>query len=149
MSVPMPSGAHLKPIEAPSPPEEPPGVRVRLCGLSVVPVMLLLQQRCWVHYQWRSLVCRTWGVLTIRDWGWLVRTWKIAPALVRSWRRCASSVVTLSTLSYELTLAVIFAVVGGDIPSYIAGIASPILEANMLFHTDRHAVLRLLDSTSS
>lgn len=46
ISDPTPSGAHLKPIEAPSPPDEPPGVRVRLYGLSVVPVMLLLQQRC-------------------------------------------------------------------------------------------------------
>lgn len=48
MSVPIPRGAHLKPMEAPSPPEEPPGVRVRLCGLRVVPVILLLQQRCYV-----------------------------------------------------------------------------------------------------
>jgi hypothetical protein len=30
MSVPTPRAAHLKPIEAPSPPEEPPGERVRL-----------------------------------------------------------------------------------------------------------------------
>ena len=47
MSVPMPKGAHLNPVEAPSPPDEPPGVRVRLCGFKVVPVMLLLQQRCY------------------------------------------------------------------------------------------------------
>lgn len=46
MSEPMPRGAHLKLVEAPSPPEEPPGVRVRLCGFRVVPVRLLLQQRC-------------------------------------------------------------------------------------------------------
>ena len=46
MSVPMPSGEHLKPVEAPSPPEEPPGLRVRLCGFRVVPVRLLEQSRC-------------------------------------------------------------------------------------------------------
>ena len=46
ISVPIPSGAHRKPIEAPSPPEDPPGVRVRLSGFNVVPVILLVQHRC-------------------------------------------------------------------------------------------------------
>lgn len=46
ISVPIPSGAHRKPIDAPSPPEDPPGLRVRLSGFNVVPVMLLLQHRC-------------------------------------------------------------------------------------------------------
>lgn len=35
---------------------------------------------------------------TIRDWGWLVRTWKIAPALRRHCRRRASSSTVFSTL---------------------------------------------------
>ena len=66
MSVPMPRGEHLKPVDAPSPPEEPPGVRVRLCGFTVVPVRLLEQSRCWV---WVSLlffhvnVCVGWGYM--------------------------------------------------------------------------------------
>lgn len=46
ISLPIPSGAQRKPIEAPSPPEDPPGLRVRLSGFNVVPVMLLLQHRC-------------------------------------------------------------------------------------------------------
>ena len=46
MSLPIPSGAHRNPIDAPSPPEEPPGLKVRLRGFNVVPVMLLLQHRC-------------------------------------------------------------------------------------------------------
>lgn len=46
MSEPMPSGEHRKPAAAPSPPDEPPGVKVRLYGFRVFPVMLFSQHRC-------------------------------------------------------------------------------------------------------
>lgn len=90
MSVPMPKGAHLNPVEAPSPPDEPPGVRVRLCGFKVVPVMLLLQQRCFFGQCFNCVAKKKKGN-TMRDWGWFVRTWKTAPAFSKHWRSKASS----------------------------------------------------------
>lgn len=39
ISDPIPKGAHLKPVDAPSPPDEPPGVSLLLYGFNVVPVM--------------------------------------------------------------------------------------------------------------
>lgn len=43
------------------------------------------------------------------------------------------------------TVSCCFVVVEIDIPSYIARVASPVLEADVLFYTDWHAMLRLLD----
>ena len=37
ISLPIPMAAHLKPSAAPSPPDEPPGVRFKLYGFSVLP----------------------------------------------------------------------------------------------------------------
>lgn len=140
MSVPMPSGAHLKPIEAPSPPDEPPGVRDLLCGLSVAPVMLLLQQRCWTVSV--SAILELQFVLTMSDWGWFVRTWKTAPALASNCSRRASSVVTLSTLESirdRLRQEV------ADLPSYVSCVTCLVLEPDMLLHADRNAMLNKLD----
>lgn len=46
-SAATPMGLHLKATAAPSPPEEPPALKFRMLGLTVVPVMLLLQSRCY------------------------------------------------------------------------------------------------------
>ena len=43
MSLPTPSGEPRKATNAPSPPEEPPAVRLVLCGFSVRPNMLLCE----------------------------------------------------------------------------------------------------------
>lgn len=47
ISDPRPSADPLNARTAPSPPEEPPGERVKLLGLSVIPVMLFEVSICW------------------------------------------------------------------------------------------------------
>lgn len=48
MSVPTPSGEPLKATNAPSPPEDPPAVRVVLWGLSVRPKMLFSESAVYI-----------------------------------------------------------------------------------------------------
>jgi hypothetical protein len=88
---------------------------------------------------WLSM--RRLMLLTMRDCGWFVRTWKTAPALESNWIKCESSGVTLSTLVRSAMGMAISGRLDCDLPSDIASIARLVLEADVLFHTDRNAML--------
>lgn len=64
--------------------------------------MLLLQSRCWSSGQRAPSPPAGYGELTIIDWGWVVRTWIMAPAFLSSLTIWASSEATLEIFETKL-----------------------------------------------